>query len=347
MIGLLEKETGTHMFAEAADAACAVDRLLCEQDQTFRRIGKHLKKHSPRLVVTCARGSSDHAATYAKYLIESRAGVVCASAAPSISSVYESPLPAPGALCLAISQSGRSPDLLQTVQTFKDSGAFVVALVNAEGSPLSEIADIAAPLCAGPERSVAATKSYIASLAAVAQIVGCWTDDDDFLAALRRLPHDLENAWRLDWRPAAEILEAADNLFVLGRGVGFGIAQEAALKLKEVCQIHAEAFSAAEVLHGPAALVKPGFPIFAFGQDDAALSGLGDVLKRLADRGGAIVSAGVTAPNGINLPMIAAHPALQPVLAIQSFYRLANLLSLSRGLDPDRPPNLSKVTETV
>jgi glucosamine--fructose-6-phosphate aminotransferase (isomerizing) len=342
-----DTETGTFMFAEAAEAAEAVGRQFREQEGAFRRLGAQLRALAPRLVVTCARGSSDHAATYAKYLIESRAYAFCASAAPSISSIYASPLPSAGVVALAISQSGRSPDILHATSNLKEAGALVVALVNAADSPLAELADVTIPLSAGPEKSVAATKSHIASLAAIAQLVGQWTEDDELLAALRRLPSRLEEAFALDWRRAAEKLQAAGNLFVLGRGVGFGIAQEAALKLKETCLIHGEAFSAAEVLHGPAALVRAGFPVFAFAQDDETLHGMKDVLARLAKRGAAVIAAGAGAPGGVCLPTISAHPVLQPILGIQSFYRMANFLSLLRGLDPDRPPNLSKVTETI
>lgn len=347
MIEPAQNEARTFMFAEAAEAAEAVDRQFREQESVFRRLGERLRKLSPRLVVTCARGSSDFAATYAKYLIESRAYAFCASAAPSISSVYASPLPSAGIVCLAISQSGRSPDIIRSATNLKESGALLVALVNAPDSPLAEIADVTIPLFAGPERSVAATKSYIASLSAIAQIVGQWTEDEELLMALRRLPSRLEQAWALDWGHAAEALESSENLYVLGRGLGLGIAQEAALKLKETCLIHGEAFSAAEVLHGPAALLRSGFPIFAFAQDDETLHGMKDVLARLARQGAVVLAAGATAPGVVNLPIVAAHPVLQPILGIQRFYRLANLLSLQRGLDPDRPPNLSKVTETI
>lgn len=347
MISDADNESDTHMFAEAGEAACVVERQFRTQKRAILAIGERLRRDPPRLFVTCARGSSDHAATFAKYLIESRLRAPCASAAPSVSSVYGAPLSAQGSLCLSISQSGKSPDILRASEMYKKGGAFVVALTNTPDSPLAGLADATIDLSAGPERSVAATKSYIASLAAIARIVAHAGQDDALIAALADLPALLDEAWSLDWRAAAETLDPATSLFVLGRGPSFATAQEAALKLKETCRMHAEAYSVAEVLHGPATLVRPGFPVFAFAQNDETLAGTTETLHRLAGYGARVISAGAPAAGALALPVIVAHPLLQPVLTIQSFYRLANLVALRRGLDPDRPPNLFKVTETV
>ncbi len=218
-------------------------------------LGEALRRFAPRAVVTCARGSSDHAATYARYLIETRTGLLASSAAPSVSSLYATKADLESVLFLAISQSGASPDLLAAARAARDAGALVVALVNAEESPLARAASHAIPLRAGLESSVAATKSYIASLTAIVQLVGSWTQDDELRAALEGAPDQLASAWQLDWSAAIEYLRPANNLFVVGRGLGLGIAQEAALKLKETCGLHAEAFSSAELRHGPVALV--------------------------------------------------------------------------------------------
>lgn len=340
--------TAALMHAEASEAGDAVARLYDSQAHAFERLGARLREARPRLVVTCARGSSDHAATYAKYLIETRAYAICASCAPSVSSIYLAPAPAQGALALTISQSGKSPDILHAAQNLKESGALLIAFVNDADSPLARLADETIPLCAGPEHSVAATKSYIASLAAIAMLVARWIEDSEMLAALARLPEALGRAWALDWTPLAEALETATNALVLGRGLSLGAAQEAALKLKETCQLHAEAYSAAEALHGPAALVRDGFPILAFAQDDETLPAYAATLDKLARFGARVFVAGLTPPQGGRaLPEIAAPPALQPILQIASFYKAANLLAARRGLDPDRPPNLAKITETI
>jgi len=177
--------------------------------------------------------------------------------------------------------------------------------------------------------------------------VAHWANDDALINDLEALPDRLEAAWALDWSPAAPVLERANNLFILGRGIGFGAAQEAALKLKETCGLHAEAFSTAEVSHGPMALVKAGFPALVFAQNDETHASVKAVARDLSARGAEVwlASAGETGP-GI-LPSLAAHPVLEPILMVQSFYRLANTVSLARGHHPDRPPHLNKVTETL
>lgn len=335
----------TKMFREAAEAADAVVRQeACQAD--LERIGEKLRKHPPSVVITCARGSSDHAATYAKYAIETRIGVPVASAAPSVSSLYASPLKVRGSLCIAISQSGRSPDLLASVASLKAAGAWVLALVNETDSPLAQIADEQLGLAAGPERSVAATKSFIASLAAIARIVGEWSKDDALKSELSSLPSLLDKAWELDWSLLASGLEGARDLYVLGRGVGFAIAQEAALKLKETSQLHAEAFSTAELRHGPMALVREGFPILMFSQPDQTGRDVEETAAELARSGARVFLAGDQAEGATVLPTIRSASLIEPILQIHSFYRAANALAIARGLDPDRPPHLAKVTET-
>jgi len=338
-------EQGTLMFREAAEAADAVARQQSAGAE-LKRIGAALWARSPSVVITCARGSSDHAATYAKYAIETRVGVPVASAAPSVASVYASRLRAEGAVCLAISQSGRSPDLLATVSSLKQAGACVVALVNDTGSPLVGIADEVFGLGAGVESSVAATKSFIASLAAIASLVAEWSDDDRLRRETRELPPLLRQAWELDWSALVAELERVPDLYVLGRGLGLAIAQEAALRLKEASQLHAEAFSTAELRHGPMALVRDGFPLLIFGQADETGSGVEETASAMVKRGARVFLAGAEAPGAVPLPSIRCAPLLEPILQIESFYRAANALAVARGLDPDRPPYLAKVTET-
>ncbi|GLK49834.1 glucosamine-6-phosphate deaminase [Brevundimonas intermedia] len=338
--------TATVMEREALEAADAVEQMLQKNAAVFQALGAQLRTTPPAVVVTVARGSSDHAATYAKYLIEAFVGVPVASAAPSIASVYGAPSAPGSALCLAISQSGRSPDLLASVDAQRAAGAQVVALVNDETSPLAERADTLAGLNVGPELAVAATKSFIASLAGVAALVGAWSENAELQAAVARLPDDLRRAASLDWRDAARSLMDADQLFVIGRGFGLGVAQEAALKLKETCGVQAEAFSAAEVRHGPMAIVGEGFPVLLMAGSDTAGDSVRAVAAEFAARGARTLLADAQTGAG-PLPAFAAHPAIEPLLMIQSFYRLAAHLSVSRGLNPDSPPHLRKVTETV
>lgn len=339
-------EQATLMFAEAAEAGAAVERFLSRNRQPLTLLADRLRTAPPPFIVTCARGSSDNAATYGKYLFETLLGITTASAAPSISSVYSArPAQFSNVLCLAISQSGRSPDLLASVASQKAAGAYVVALVNDEESPLANIADVALGLSAGAERSVAATKSYIVSLAALAALVAAWSRDAVLQDGVSALPALLPHAFALDWSGAIGSLHEARNLYVIGRGYTFGVAQEAALKLKETCALHAECFSAAEVKHGPMTLVQGGFPILGFAGGDAAGDDVRATAALFRSRG-ALVHVANGGETAGALPALGGHPAIEPILQIQSFYRMANSLALLRGLDPDSPPFLKKVTST-
>ena len=335
----------TIMGAEALEAPAMVARMIAENRTAVTALAARLRAAPPAVVITCARGSSDHAATYGKYLIETLIGIPVASAAPSVSSLCDAPVQASGALCIAISQSGRSPDLLATVAAYQDAGAHVVALVNDATSPLAAAADTVLPLHAGPELAVAATKSCIAALAGLAAIVAAWSGNAALDAALDRLPDALRTALAADWSAGVDPLLSATQMFVLGRGYGFGIAQEAALKLKETCAIQAEAFSAAEVRHGPMRIVEAGFPILALATSDAAGADVVAVADSFAERGAVTIVAQAGANR--DLPAVAGHPALEPIALLASFYRLAEALALARGLDPDSPPHLAKVTQTV
>jgi glutamine---fructose-6-phosphate transaminase (isomerizing) len=339
------------MFQEAAQAGAVVRGQLAENAVTVARLAKRLRDKPPRLVITCARGSSDHAATFAKYVFETRLGLLTSSAAPSVTSVYGARQEMRDCLFLAISQSGKSPDLIVAARAAREAGALVAAVVNDEQSPLAEVADAVIPMCAGEERSVAATKSYIASLSALVHLASEWSKDTVLRSALARLPDDLERAWDLDWTGALAPLSAVTHLFVIARGVGLGVAQEAALKCKETCGLHAEAFSSAEVRHGPQALLRERFPALVFCQDDETRSGTEALARELAERGVDVMMAGARdarpAPRLSLLPALASHAVVEPILLAMSFYRLANALAIARGHDPDDPPHLRKVTETL
>jgi len=337
----------SRMYREAAQAPAAVREQLDTNAAAVTRIGALLRDMKPHAVVTCARGSSDNAATFAKYLIESHARVLTSSAAPSLSSLYEAQPDLRGVVFIAISQSGRSPDLLASTEAAKRGGALVIALCNWTDSPLASLADHLVPLCAGIEMSVAATKSYIASLSAVLHLVASWTADRSLLDALSRSPEQLQQAWELDWSGAVPALQESTNLYVVGRGFGLGIAQEVALKLKETCGLHAEAFSAAEVKHGPMALVRLGFPVLMLSQNDESRAGIAALANDFVSCGAEVLTAGIEVESALTLPTVAADPALEPMLMIQSFYRMAAALAFARGFNPDKPPHLNKVTETL
>jgi glucosamine--fructose-6-phosphate aminotransferase (isomerizing) len=333
------------MFAEAAEAPAVVAAQLARNAPAVAALAESLRAKPPRAVVTIARGSSDNAATYARYLLETRLGVLTASAPPSVNSVYGATLDMTDTLVLALSQSGRSPDLLAAAEGAVNGGARVVALVNDETSPLAAMAALTIPLAARAERSVAATKSFIAALSATAQLVAFWSEDDALKAGLDALPATLEAAWALDWSAALPSLTRADHLYVVGRGAGLAVAQEAALKLKETCGLHAEAFSAAEIRHGPMALVGAGFPVLAFVPSDESRSGVEDMVVALRVQGATVLEVGGGASGA--LPMVDCHPLLLPLAQAQAFYRMVDTLAALRGHDADAPPHLAKVTETL
>jgi glucosamine--fructose-6-phosphate aminotransferase (isomerizing) len=202
------------------------------------------------------------------------------------------------------------------------------------------------PQGAGPEKSAAATKSFITSLSAIAQLVALWSGDAAMQAALAQLPAALGEAWQEDWSPGREMLRTADHLYAVGRGLHLAVAQEAAHKLKETCMIHAEAFSSAEVLHGPNELADKDFPVLVFRSEDATDVSAQEAARRLAAQGALVMMAGSGDPGTLPVPR-APHPALAPILQIQAFYRMANALACERGHDPDRPRHVQKVTHTV
>lgn len=330
------------MAREAAEAADGARRQIATCADRFAALADRLRARPPSVIVTCARGSSDHGATYGKYLLETTVGRVVASVGPSIASTYGRIPVLDGALFLAISQSGRSPDLIKLTQAARAAGALVVAMVNDSASPLAAQAEIVLPLCAGAETSVAATKSFLLTGVAFLQLAAAWTEDPALRAAVTQAPDALAAAAALDWSTGLEPLIAATSAFVVARGVGLGAAHEIALKLKETCRLHAESFSVAELRHGPIALVESGFPIIALTQEDATLPLTHDAITQLAQLG-ATVRSTLDA-----LPQIADVPAvLAPLCQVQSFYLAVPHLAAARGHDADAPAHLRKVTETL
>ena len=343
--------TGTFMAAEIAETGQALRRQLEANREATTRLAAELRAGQPAFVATIARGSSDHAAAFLKHAIELKLGLACASLAPSIASLYRAPLRLERALAITISQSGRSPDIVAMQRAAKTAGATTVALVNVADSPAAVDADALLPLRAGEERSVAATKSMIASMVASAALVAHWSEDADLAAAIEALPAILDFETGPAPRRPLETLAAANSLFVIGRGATFAVAMEAALKLKETSAIHAEAFSSAEVLHGPAGVIGPGFLVLGFAPapTDAARDGFFETVERLASFGAAPLIVDVE--RHARLPTLIApdtgHAMVTPIAALHAFYILVEEVARRRGRNPDEPPHLMKVTRTV
>ena len=339
-------ESGAVMRREIREAPDAVRRQALNLASPLAELAQWLKRKPPLVVVTCARGSSAHAATFAKYLIERRFGIPVAAAAPSIATVYGQSLKLKDQLLLVVSQSGRSDDLVEQAQSAKKAGALTVALVNAPDSPVAAACDFILPLDAGPELSVAATKTFVAALAAILRVTAAWADDDALAAAIARLPERLAAAAELDWTIAARAFAGATNLITIGRGPTLAIAREAALKLKETSNLHAEAFSGAEFLHGPVSLISRRYPVLLFLPGDEAEPGLQQLAATLrAQEAGLFVTE--TASGDGSLPLLAPdHPDSDAVCLIQSFYGMAAELAALRGTNADRPRQLTKITRT-
>jgi glucosamine--fructose-6-phosphate aminotransferase (isomerizing) len=342
------KTNASYMRQEVDETPKAIARLLAEGREDFVRGGKALRELGPSSIVTIARGSSDHASSFLKYAIELLAGVPVASVGPSIVSIYGRELKMQGMAAFATSQSGKSPDIVSMTQSAKRNGALTFALTNTPDSPLAAASDFTVALRSGEEKSVAATKTFVASVVAGLGLVGNWLEDKALLAALESLPQVLEEAVHCDWSPLLGALDQHQSLYVLGRGPTLAIASEAALKFKETCGIHAEAYSAAEVIHGPARIVERHFPVLALAARDAAEASVAEVAERLAGQGARVFITSVNATSAERLPFAASGHAITDALAlIVSFYGFVEALSRRRGFDPDHPPYLKKVTETI
>jgi len=331
-------------FREAPEAVRRQGQILAGP---LADLAARLQQKPPSVVVTCARGSSAHAATFGKHLIERYLGIPCADGAPNIASVYRRRLRLKDQLFLSISQSGRSDDLVESARLAGESGALTVALVNDTASPLAKASRIVLPLAAGDEHSVAATKTFVVSLAALLRLAVAWSGEAHFTRALERLPDRLAAAGDLDWSAALDPLARAGSLLALGRGPTLAIAREAALKFKETCDLPAEAFSSAEFQHGPVSLVAQHYPVLLFAPTDEAGKGLRELAADIHAKGAAvfITEHGGATPG--TLPALAPdQPEADAICLIQSLYALLPPLAERRGTNVDQPRHLRKITIT-
>jgi len=338
--------TTTRMRREIEEIPDAVARLLDEGAKDTRAVAAEVARRDPRFLISVARGSSDHACTYLKYASELMFGLPMASVGPSIASIYGAQLKANGTLCLAVSQSGQSPDIVDLARNTRDSGAYTVAITNHTGSPLAGAASATLAIHAGPELSVAATKTFVTSLVTGLWLMAEWKRDDALLEAIGALPEVLDRATRCDWSAAVEAI-SGDDLYTLGRGPSWAISNEAALKFKETCRIHAESYSSAEVLHGPVEIVRAGFPVIGFAAADKAETALVEVAEGLAAKGARVFVTSDRVRQAGRLEHVRSrHWLTDPIALIVSFYAMVEQMAVRRGINPDVPQNLKKVTET-
>ena len=337
----------TQMRSEILEIPAAVDRLLSKGEADVKAAAESARDTNPSLFLSVARGSSDHACTFLKYACELVLRRPMASVGPSVQSVYGVELNAPGAVCLSVSQSGQSPDIVRMTESLSANGTLTVAITNNSESRLSAVADQTLPIHAGPELSVAATKTFVTSLVAGLWLVAEIKKDHSLLAAIRALPRHLEAATSCDWSPAAEAIDGS-SIFTLGRGPSWAISNEAALKFKETCLIHAESYSSAEVMHGPVSIVDRSFPVIAFAAQDAAEESVAQTADTLSEKGANVFTTATGAKQAQILPHVKTdHWLTDPIAAIVCFYGMVETVAVRRGINPDKPRHLNKVTETV
>jgi glucosamine--fructose-6-phosphate aminotransferase (isomerizing) len=339
---------GHLMAAEIAEQPQVWRRLLREGLDPIRAAADQISQAAPRFVQLVARGTSDHAALYAKYLIEINHGLPAGLVSPSTVTVYGARPDLRDVLYIAVSQSGGSPDLVRSVEVARAQGALTIAVTNNAESDLAAAAAIHIDVLAGSERSVAATKSYTAELLALQLLLG--GGDGRGAEALPELGEQVLASGE-QVRDAAQRYRFAQRLITTARGYSYPTAREAALKLMETSYLSAQAFSGADLLHGPLATVDPQVPVLAIVPDGAGGQAMLPVLERLAERHADVFGVGAPAAlaglaGGIALPA-GVPDELSPLLEILPLQQLALHLALARGGDPDQPRGLRKVTETL
>jgi len=338
----------TQMRREVLEIPAAVDRLLSNQSESVKQAARALQDRNPSFMISVARGSSDHVATYLKYASELLTGTPIASVGPSIASVYKRKLNLAGSACLSVSQSGKSPDIVEMARMATGCGALSLALTNNPDSPLAQVSEHTLFLDAGPELSVAATKTFVNSAVIGIWLLAEWAGDTDLMAAIKALPEQLEQAVQMDWADMLTAVDGRNSIYCLGRGPAYAIANEAALKFKETCQIHAESYSSAEVLHGPVSIVDQGFPVLALAAGDVAEAALTNVADEIAQKGARVFATSDKVTKANRLPFVrTGHPLTDPISLIASFYAMVEQVAVARGINPDAPRHLKKVTETV
>ncbi len=341
----------SHFEREIEEQPEVLARLL---GQGTPEVVETLRKLPARLVLSLARGSSDNAVTFFTYLAGQYLGLPVASVPPSLITVYASKMTLEGALAVGVSQSGESSDVVEGLRALSKAGATTVAVTNAAGSALEATADFCLRQNAGRENAVAASKTFSSQMMVLALLVARWSGDEALLGALNSVPALMESVLKNQTAVARAALRLthAESGYVLGRGLSYGPALEVALKLKETSYLHAQAYSSAEFQHGPIAAVGPGEPIILLGSGDATLQSTLEVAKRLRDLGAdlTVVSGAAELLDLADAPVPLPrdlHGVSEAFLHVLAGQLLALHLTHAKGLDPDAPRHLSKVTKTM
>ena len=343
----------SYLETELREQPEALAQLLDRQVEQARAVGELFRRDDVDYVLIASRGSSSNAARYGQYLLGRAHRVPVAFATPSLYTLYEQPPRLDGALVIGISQSGESPDVRSVVDEARRQGRPTIALTNTPGSPLAQDAEAVLPLEAGDERSVAATKTYLNSLGALALLFAVATRDDSALAELRAMPEAVAAQLERSFAEVAALdgLSPIEGGTAVARGVTFGTAHEVALKVRELSGLLFEAYSAADLMHGPVAAVVPGWPVIAVAPSGPAHASMVDALAALEARGARLLvisdDTATLARAELPLGLLPGVPEwLAPLVAVVPGQLLALRIAELRGGDLDRPGGLSKVTLT-
>jgi glucosamine--fructose-6-phosphate aminotransferase (isomerizing) len=335
---------GTAMAREIHEIPDLAERLVAEH-KSVASVARRIQQSDARVVILSGRGSSGNAGTLLRYLFEARAGLLVSTSAPSVITTYGRSIDMARAVFIVISQSGRSPDLVTGARSARENGALTVAIVNDSDSPLAQACELVLPIGAGIEHSVAATKSVVLSMMIAVQLVASLTSDAALAAHTERLPQRFREALACDWSAWTHSLVNAKAAFVIGRGFGLGPAREIGLKVIETLRVPALSYSAAEVMHGPLACAAADTPLLVLRQEDGSAAMVDALIAELRTRKLNVFSAGD--PIG-TLPWIGSgDPVCDAITMLLPAYQAVEQAARRRGFNPDHPPNLSKITETL
>jgi glucosamine--fructose-6-phosphate aminotransferase (isomerizing) len=351
-----QSSPGAHMRSEIAEQPARWLDLIRQEQPRLVQAAELIRTVDPQLLVFAARGSSDHAAMYGQYLAHNLLGIPALLSTPSTVTAFGTELRYPTSVMLAVSQSGESPDLLDTVRAAKRAGVQVLAFTNSGKSTLAGLGDVHVNLMAGPELSVAATKTYSAELLALYIVLSLaagtsWKEVTARTEIAASCADEVINETSSGER-LANLVEDADRVLVIGRGYSMSTAKEGALKLMETNSIAASGWSAADATHGPLGQVIPGTPVIILTASPGGRESVHAFAEASEELGGRIITIGsaeLDTPNRIELPNVGSglDPALIPLIEIIPLQQLALRLALRRGADPDRPAGLKKVTRTL
>jgi glucosamine--fructose-6-phosphate aminotransferase (isomerizing) len=342
------------LFQEINEQPATLARFLDAESANVERIAAEINRHKPSYITIAARGSSDNAATFAKYVFASFNGLPVALATPSLYSIYQTPPRLAGSLVIAISQSGESPDILAVLEQAKQQKVPALVVTNSSDSPLARAADRVILQHAGEEKTIAATKTYTTQLAAMALLSVMLANDPERRRDLEATPDALARTLSLDStvEPAAARRREMHTCLVIGRGYNYATAFEIALKLKELAYVTAEPFSSADFMHGPFALIQGGFPVILIAPRGRVHDDLVAVAKQLKNRGADLIvisdSPEALAQGDSPWALPISQPEwLSPLTAIVPGQLFAYHLTAAKGYDPDHPRGLTKVTRTL